>query len=182
MTGATRHYVLAAGGTGGHLIPAFALAVELERRGHHVALITDERGYRRELTHLKQKIKQRSKRLWQYRRVGYDRDYAHAFEELERIRALCERAGAQYVLVHMPEHPARFANRNGPLLREGYFRRLKDWASNHEVPLLDVTARDPAVFDKDVYFSDYHHYSEVGSRRFSTLLAHAFAELVRDAQ
>ena len=44
MTGATRHYVLAAGGTGGHLIPAFALAVELERRGHHVALITDRRG------------------------------------------------------------------------------------------------------------------------------------------
>ena len=44
MTGVTRHYVLAAGGTGGHLIPAFALAVELERRGHHVALITDQRG------------------------------------------------------------------------------------------------------------------------------------------
>ena len=46
MSGTTRHYVLAAGGTGGHLIPAFALAVELERRGHHVALITDERGSR----------------------------------------------------------------------------------------------------------------------------------------
>ncbi|MDE2411035.1 MAG: undecaprenyldiphospho-muramoylpentapeptide beta-N-acetylglucosaminyltransferase [Sphingomonadales bacterium] len=44
MNGVSRHYVLAAGGTGGHLIPAFALAVELERRGHHVALITDERG------------------------------------------------------------------------------------------------------------------------------------------
>ncbi|WP_334182186.1 undecaprenyldiphospho-muramoylpentapeptide beta-N-acetylglucosaminyltransferase [Novosphingobium sp.] len=40
----SRHYVLAAGGTGGHLIPAFALAAELDRRGHHVALITDERG------------------------------------------------------------------------------------------------------------------------------------------
>ena len=40
----SRHYVLAAGGTGGHLTPAFALACELERRGHHVALITDERG------------------------------------------------------------------------------------------------------------------------------------------
>ena len=46
MSGTTRHYVLAAGGTGGHLIPAFTLAVELERRGHHVALITDERGSR----------------------------------------------------------------------------------------------------------------------------------------
>jgi UDP-N-acetylglucosamine--N-acetylmuramyl-(pentapeptide) pyrophosphoryl-undecaprenol N-acetylglucosamine transferase len=44
MSGASRHYVLAAGGTGGHLIPAFALAVELDRRGHHVALVTDERG------------------------------------------------------------------------------------------------------------------------------------------
>ncbi|MDE2563597.1 MAG: undecaprenyldiphospho-muramoylpentapeptide beta-N-acetylglucosaminyltransferase [Sphingomonadales bacterium] len=40
----TRHFVLAAGGTGGHLIPAFALASELERRGHHVALVTDDRG------------------------------------------------------------------------------------------------------------------------------------------
>lgn len=44
MVRATRHYVLAAGGTGGHLIPAFALATELDRRGHHVALITDARG------------------------------------------------------------------------------------------------------------------------------------------
>ena len=44
MSGATRHYVLAAGGTGGHLIPAFALATELHQRGHHVALVTDERG------------------------------------------------------------------------------------------------------------------------------------------
>lgn len=43
-TRASRHFVLAAGGTGGHLIPAFALATELERRGHHVALITDARG------------------------------------------------------------------------------------------------------------------------------------------
>lgn len=44
QTGASRHFVLAAGGTGGHLIPAFALATELEARGHHVALITDDRG------------------------------------------------------------------------------------------------------------------------------------------
>jgi len=44
MTSVSRHYVLAAGGTGGHLIPAFALAAELERRGQHVALITDVRG------------------------------------------------------------------------------------------------------------------------------------------
>jgi UDP-N-acetylglucosamine--N-acetylmuramyl-(pentapeptide) pyrophosphoryl-undecaprenol N-acetylglucosamine transferase len=41
-----RHYVLAAGGTGGHMIPAHALAEELMARGHHVALITDDRGAR----------------------------------------------------------------------------------------------------------------------------------------
>ncbi|HEY9092372.1 undecaprenyldiphospho-muramoylpentapeptide beta-N-acetylglucosaminyltransferase [Parasphingorhabdus sp.] len=42
----TKHYVLAAGGTGGHMIPAYALAKELVQRGHRVALITDERGER----------------------------------------------------------------------------------------------------------------------------------------
>ncbi|WP_332811657.1 undecaprenyldiphospho-muramoylpentapeptide beta-N-acetylglucosaminyltransferase [Sphingomonas sp.] len=42
----SRHYVLAAGGTGGHMIPAHALADELMARGHHVALITDDRGAR----------------------------------------------------------------------------------------------------------------------------------------
>ncbi|OAO03720.1 undecaprenyldiphospho-muramoylpentapeptide beta-N-acetylglucosaminyltransferase [Parasphingorhabdus sp.] len=40
----SKHYVLAAGGTGGHLIPAYALASELVQRGHRVALVTDERG------------------------------------------------------------------------------------------------------------------------------------------
>ncbi|AOR76999.1 undecaprenyldiphospho-muramoylpentapeptide beta-N-acetylglucosaminyltransferase [Novosphingobium resinovorum] len=44
MSSVSRHYVLAAGGTGGHLIPAFALAAELHARGHHVALVTDQRG------------------------------------------------------------------------------------------------------------------------------------------
>lgn len=39
-----KHFVLAAGGTGGHMVPAHALARELVRRGHRVALITDERG------------------------------------------------------------------------------------------------------------------------------------------
>ena len=44
MTGVSRHYVLAAGGTGGHILPAFALAQELVARRHHVALVTDARG------------------------------------------------------------------------------------------------------------------------------------------
>jgi len=42
----SRHYVLAAGGTGGHMVPAHALAEELLARGHRVALITDDRGAR----------------------------------------------------------------------------------------------------------------------------------------
>lgn len=35
---------LAAGGTGGHMVPAHALAAELIARGHGVMLVTDERG------------------------------------------------------------------------------------------------------------------------------------------
>lgn len=42
----SRHFVLAAGGTGGHLMPAHAVGEELTLRGHHVALVTDERGAR----------------------------------------------------------------------------------------------------------------------------------------
>ena len=40
------NFVLAAGGTGGHMIPAHALAAELKGRGHGVLLITDDRGAR----------------------------------------------------------------------------------------------------------------------------------------
>ena len=40
------NFVLAAGGTGGHMIPAHALAAELKSRRHGVLLITDERGAR----------------------------------------------------------------------------------------------------------------------------------------
>ncbi len=39
-----RLIVLAAGGTGGHVFPAEALARELDSRGHRLALLTDRRG------------------------------------------------------------------------------------------------------------------------------------------
>ena len=41
---AVRPIVIAAGGTGGHFFPAEALASELIRRGHRVALMTDSRS------------------------------------------------------------------------------------------------------------------------------------------
>lgn len=44
MTVSPRPILLAAGGTGGHMMPAHALAVELERRGHACLLATDARG------------------------------------------------------------------------------------------------------------------------------------------
>jgi UDP-N-acetylglucosamine--N-acetylmuramyl-(pentapeptide) pyrophosphoryl-undecaprenol N-acetylglucosamine transferase len=40
------NFTLAAGGTGGHMVPAHALAAELKGRGHGVMLITDARGAR----------------------------------------------------------------------------------------------------------------------------------------
>src|SRR4029450_8809650 len=40
------NFILAAGGTGGHMDPAHALAAELKSRGHGVLLITDDRGAR----------------------------------------------------------------------------------------------------------------------------------------
>ncbi len=39
-----KHIVLAAGGTGGHIFPAIAVAEELLARGYRVSLVTDKRG------------------------------------------------------------------------------------------------------------------------------------------
>jgi UDP-N-acetylglucosamine--N-acetylmuramyl-(pentapeptide) pyrophosphoryl-undecaprenol N-acetylglucosamine transferase len=41
---ASQHIILAAGGTGGHMVPAHALSLELKRRSYEVSLITDARG------------------------------------------------------------------------------------------------------------------------------------------
>lgn len=46
MTGSDQPIALAAGGTGGHMFPAQALAQELKRRGRRVLLVTDARGER----------------------------------------------------------------------------------------------------------------------------------------
>ncbi len=47
MTGHSRHSIaLAAGGTGGHLFSAVALADALMQRGHRVSVLTDSRGAR----------------------------------------------------------------------------------------------------------------------------------------
>src|ERR1700744_5930165 len=44
MSDSTPFVILAAGGTGGHVFPAEALARELLGRGYRVALMTDSRG------------------------------------------------------------------------------------------------------------------------------------------
>ena len=44
MSDPTPFFILAAGGTGGHIFPAEALARELLGRGYRVALMTDQRG------------------------------------------------------------------------------------------------------------------------------------------
>ena len=93
--------VLMAGGTGGHLFPAMALAQELRRRGHVIHLMTDERvaGYGDDFpasqTHIvpsaTPSIRNPLKLIVAFAKLGW------AAEKFGRVDILVNTAGIQHV-------------------------------------------------------------------------------------
>jgi hypothetical protein len=97
-----------------------------------------------------------------------------ALEAIRRSFRATRRSGAQYILVNVPEHAFRWSGPDGRQRYEAYLGALAQLAHAEGFPFVDVTGGDPALFSSPLDYSDYHHMSPAGARRFTTLLAAEF--------
>jgi hypothetical protein len=108
---------------------------------------------------------------------GMLRDSPESRDSLEAIRRsfrATRRFGSQYILVNVPEHAFRWSGADGRERYAAYLRALAQLAGAEGFPFVDVTGGDPTLFSSPVEYSDYHHMSPAGARRFTTLLAAEF--------
>jgi hypothetical protein len=105
---------------------------------------------------------------------GRLRDVPESRDALDAIRRsfrATRRSGAQYILVNVPEHAFRWSGADGRERYQAYLNALTQLARSEGFPFVDVTGGDPALFSSALEYSDYHHMSPAGARRFTTLLA-----------
>jgi hypothetical protein len=142
-------------------------AINVRERGE---MVTNALGYRAERGSLSRNHG-RNKRNWRYDSQPKPDRYRRALLAIEHIHALCEAAGIQYVLVHLPEHPTRFETSVGPRVWADYKSRIRAFAAQQNIPYVDVTHGELDVFGRARYFSDFHHMRPEGAERFSSMLA-----------
>lgn len=94
--------------------------------------------------------------------------------EIRRSARAAYRAGAEYVLVNMPEHAFRWSGDDGAARYARYLDVLEQLAATEGFEFIDVTRGDPQQFSSALEYSDYHHMSPAGSERFTRLLADEF--------
>ena len=96
-----------------------------------------------------------------------------SFAAIRRSARAASRAGADYVLVNVPEHAFRWSGPDGRDRYAAYLSALRTLADEDGFRFVDVTNGDPALFSSPLDFSDYHHMSPSGARRFTRMLAAA---------
>jgi hypothetical protein len=101
-------------------------------------------------------------------------EFRDAVEAIRRSFKATRRSGAQYILVNVPEHAFRWSGPDGHERYDAYLAALGQLARAEGFPFVDVTGGDPALFSSPLDYSDYHHMSPAGARRFTTLLAAEF--------
>lgn len=103
---------------------------------------------------------------------------AHNLQAMQEIIAWCKDAGIPYILVNVPEHPARFAPElNGPEKYQQYLNTLQKFSQQNNIPFLDITDGNPAYYPDNSYFSDYYHLFGTAAKQFTIDLAYSFSGL-----
>jgi hypothetical protein len=93
------------------------------------------------------------------------------FAALRQTIQAVRRAGADYVLVNVPEHGARWRGPGGLERYEAYLGALATFAAEEGVQFLDPTDGDPYLFDSDDEYSDIYHMTPAGAERLTAVLA-----------
>jgi len=108
--------------------------------------------------------------------------FAHGLAEIERMAAICQRAGITYVVANVPEHGFRFGREDGPERYRHYLEQLRIASERGGFTFVDVTEGRLESFEDDLLFSDYHHMRPKGARRFTRFLADALGPLLRHTE
>jgi hypothetical protein len=102
------------------------------------------------------------------------RRVADALEDIRSAALATRRAGAEYVLLNVPEHAFRWSGADGRARYASYLDTLRRLAADEGFAFVDVTDGDPQRFASAREYSDYHHMSPAGADRFTRLLAAEF--------
>lgn len=102
---------------------------------------------------------------------------AVGFAALRRTIEAVQAAGADYVLLNVPEHPARWRVPGGVDRYRRYIEQLRAFAAAHGVGFIDPTDGDPFRFE-DAPYNDLSHMTAAGARQFTSALADRMAPLL----
>lgn len=92
------------------------------------------------------------------------------FSALRRTIAAVRAAGAEYVLVNVPEHPARWRGPGAAERYRQYVQSLRAFAESEHVGFIDPTDGNPFRFETMPYY-DLAHMTAAGARQFTRALA-----------
>jgi hypothetical protein len=98
-------------------------------------------------------------------------DCSVGFAALARTIEAVRGAGAEYVLLNVPEHGSQWRDADGPDRYRDYLRALEAFARQHGILLLDPTEGDPFRFDGEEEFTDPYHMTPAGAERLTAALA-----------
>jgi hypothetical protein len=105
---------------------------------------------------------------------------AVGFEALHRTIAAVREGGGAYVLVNVPEHPARWRGPGAEERYRQYIEALRAFAAAERVGFIDPTDGNPLAF-AETPFNDFAHMTAAGARQFTCNLADRMTSILEAA-
>ena len=96
---------------------------------------------------------------------------------LSRTVAAVRAAGADYILLNVPEHTARWHGRDAEARYRAYLDTLRAFAAAERVVFIDPTDGNPTQF-QELPFHDFSHMTDTGARQFTRAIAQDMGPLL----